>query len=135
MEKVVNTTKELTIKNVIRSFDAALSTLNDLANCGVIAEEAALDAYTLFSDAFRDVLSNKYLAFVVDDCTRDGTPTEYSVYVFDNNDDRHYFLDGVLSECREISIEELEKLSPYGWNNLNKYKVIDGIVTFHDFIE
>ena len=135
MEKTVNITKELSIENIVRTFGAALDTVNELANCGIVDEEVALDAYPLISDALRDVLANKFLAFVVDDCLKDGTPTEYSVYIFDNDDDRHYFLDGTLSEGKEINIDELEKLSPYDWDNLNKYKTVDGVTVFHDFAE
>lgn len=135
MERTVNTTKALNTKNIIRTFADSLNTLNDLANCGIIAEEIVLDAYTLYTNALRDVLANKSLALVVDGCTKDGTMTEYTVYIFDNDDDRHYFLDGINAECREITIEELEKLSPYDGDNLNKYMTVDGVTLFHDSVE
>lgn len=135
MENTVNTTKELSIKDVIRSFNTALDTMDKLESNGIIGEETVLEAYTLFENAFKDVLVNKYLALIVDDCLKDGTPTEYTVYIFDNCDDRHYFLDGIKAECRELSVEELVKLSPYDWSNLHKYKTVNDIVTFHDYIE
>lgn len=48
MEKTVNTTKTMTTASIIRTFDAALDTVNDLANCGIVDEETALNAYNLF---------------------------------------------------------------------------------------
>lgn len=135
MERTVNTIKELSAENIIRTLGAALDTLGDLANCGIVDEEVALDAYPLISNALKNVLSNKFLAFVVDDCLKDGTPTEYSVYIFDNCADRHYFLDGVNAECREIDVDELEKLSPYDWDNLNRYETVDGVTVFRDSVE
>lgn len=135
MEKTVSTTKGLSIENIIRTFGAALDTVNELANCGIVDEEVVLDAYPLISNALRSVLTNKFLAFVVDNCLKNGTPTKYSVYIFDNDDDCHYFLDGKNAECREITVDEFEELSPYDWDNLNKYKIIDGVMVFHDFTE
>lgn len=90
---------------------------------------------TFFADALRDVLESKALALIVDDCTKGGEMTEYSVYVFDNEDDCKYFLDGILSECRIITVDELVELSPIDWYDLNKYKLIDGVVTFHNYID
>ncbi len=135
MENTANTTKVLSIKDVIRSFNTALDTMNKLESNGIIGEGTVLEAYTLFSTAFKDVLVNKYLALVVDDCLKDGTPLEYSVHIFDDDDERHYFLDGVNAECRELGVEEFVKLSPYDWSNLHKYKTVNDIVTFHDCIE
>ncbi|MCM1168252.1 MAG: hypothetical protein NC299_18400 [Lachnospiraceae bacterium] len=114
---------------------AALDTVDELANCGFVSEETAFDAHNLFADAFRDVLASKALALVVDDCTKNGIPTEYSVYIFDNEDDCKYFLDGILSECRIITVDELVELSPIDWYNLNKYKTVDGVTVFHDFTD
>lgn len=135
MERIVNATNTLSTENIIRTFGAALDTLGDLAGTGIIDEEIIFDAFPVISNALRDVLDNKFLAYVVDGCLKDGTPTEYSVYIFDNDDDRHYFLDGINAECREITVEELEKLSPYDWDNLNRYKTVDGVMLFHDFAE
>ncbi|MCM1167278.1 MAG: hypothetical protein NC401_14820, partial [Ruminococcus sp.] len=92
MEKTINTIKTLTTANVILTFGAALDTLNDLANCGIVDEETALNAHNLFADAFREVLTAKSLAFVVNDCTKDGIPTEYTVHIYDNEDDCRYYL-------------------------------------------
>lgn len=131
MGKTVNTTKELSTENIIHTLGTALDTLGELATCGVIDEEIVFNAYPVISDALRDVLSNKYLAYVVDDC-RTG---EYSVYIFDNCNDCRYFLDGINSKCREITIDDFEKLSPYDWANFNKYKVVDGIMVFRDSVD
>lgn len=130
MEKTVNTTNTLSTENIIRTFAAALDTLNDLANTGIIDEEVVLDAYPLFAHSLRDFLSNKYLAYVLNDC-RTG---EYGIYIFNDHDDCQYFLDGIISECREITIDEFEELAPYDWDNLSKYKkTADGTMVFRNF--
>lgn len=131
MERTVNATKELSAENIIRTLGAALDTLGDLASAGIIDEEIIFDAFPVISGALRDVLGNKCLAYVLNDC-RTG---EFSVYIFDNCDDCRYFLDGVLTECREITVEELEKLSPYDWDNLNRYETVDGVTVFRDSVE
>lgn len=129
MEKTVNAITTLTNENIIQTLGAALDTLNDLADTGIIDEEIIFDAFPVISAALRDVLDNKFLAYVVEDC-RTG---EYSVHIFDTLDDCRYFLDGVLTECYEITVDELKELAPYDWNNLSKYsKTDDGTMVFRD---
>lgn len=135
MEKTVNTTKALDTASVIRTFTAALDTVDELANCGIVSEETALNAHNFFADAFHDVLESKSLAFIVNNCLMDGTLLEYSVHIFDTEDDCRYYLGGVMSECRIITVDEFVELTPLDWYDLNKYKTVDGVVTFHNYAD
>ena len=131
MERTVNTTKALETANVIRTFSAALKIANDLAD-----EETAIEIFNCFSSVLREFLETKSLALVIDNCARNCEMTAYSVHLFDSEDDCKYFLGGILSECRLITVEEFIELAPLDWDNLNKYKLTtSGTVAFSDTVD
>ncbi|MCM1061714.1 MAG: hypothetical protein NC452_15705 [Eubacterium sp.] len=121
--------------NIISTYSRALNNINDLLNSAIISEKAANFAYIDLTRDLKKFLGKKHLAFVVDDCTKDGTPTKYSVCIFDNADDCRYYLDGTLTESKEVSIDDFVELAPYDWSNINKYELIDGVVTFHNYAD